>query len=199
MALVCGGTRTTFGQLDRAANAVAHALAGGGVGAGDRVAVMLGNRPEIFAAWYGVARLGALVVPVSTRLTAPEAAYIVADSGAAVVVHDGSAPALAAAESTGTAGLAVDDPRLAAGSEDPPDRAYLGNPVTTMSYTSGTTGRPKGISRPAPQPAAEAPPNPFAQFWGLRPDDVHLMCGPGYHMAPSRLRPDVAQRGGHAW
>jgi acyl-coenzyme A synthetase/AMP-(fatty) acid ligase len=50
---------------------------------------MLGNGPEAFAAWYGAARLGALVVPVSTRLTAPEAAYIVADSGAIVLVHDG--------------------------------------------------------------------------------------------------------------
>jgi long-chain acyl-CoA synthetase len=54
-----------------------------------------------------------------------------------------------------------------------------------MTYTSGTTGRPKGIARPAPQPARRAPPNPFAAFWGFRPDDVHLMCGPMYHTAPS--------------
>jgi long-chain acyl-CoA synthetase len=196
VALVSGGERTTFGQLDRAANAMAHALAAAGVGPGDRVAVMAGNSPETFAAWYGTARLGALVVPVSTRLTAPEAAYILDDSGATVVVHDGSAPALAAARTTGTTGLALDDPGLGAGSEDPPDSAYLGAPVTTMSYTSGTTGRPKGISRAAPQPAATAPPNPFAQFWGLRPDDVHLMCGPGYHVAPSAYAQMSLNEGG---
>ena len=54
-----------------------------------------------------------------------------------------------------------------------------------MTYTSGTTGRPKGIARPAPAPARETPPNPFASFWGFGPDDVHLMCGPMYHTAPS--------------
>ncbi|HXQ63183.1 MAG TPA: AMP-binding protein [Acidimicrobiales bacterium] len=196
VALVYDGARTTFGRLDRGANAVAHALAGLGVGPGDRVAVMLGNRPELFATWYGAARRGALVVPVSTRLTAPEAAYILGDSGAAVVVHDGAAPALAAAGTTAVPGLAVDDPSLAAGAADPPDDAYLGTPVTTMSYTSGTTGRPKGISRPAPVPTPTAPPNPFAQFWGLRPDDVHLMCGPGYHVAPSAYAQMSLNEGG---
>ena len=104
VALVCGGTRTTFRQLDRAANAMAHAFAAHGVGVGDRVAVMLGNGPAAFAAWYGAARSGALVVPVSTRLTAPEAAYIVGDSGAIVLVHDGSAAATEAASSTSVTG-----------------------------------------------------------------------------------------------
>jgi long-chain acyl-CoA synthetase len=157
---------------------------------------MLGNRTELFAVWYGIARLGALVVPVSTRLTAPEAAYIVDDSGAAVVVHDGSTAALATLAETGVAGLALDDPALAQGGVDPPLEDYLGSPVTTMSYTSGTTGRPKGISRAAPMPGREAPPNPFAQFWGLLPDDVHLMCGPGYHVAPAAYAQMSLNEGG---
>jgi long-chain acyl-CoA synthetase len=195
-ALVCGQRRISFGELDQAANTMAHALVAGGVDAGDRVAVMLGNRPEMFAAWYGAARLGALVVPVSTRLTAPEAAYIVSDSGAVVVVHDGSPAALATVDRAGVGGLVVDDPSLASGTAEAPHDEYLGAPVTTMSYTSGTTGRPKGISRPAPRPAREAPPNPFAQFWGLRPDDVHLMCGPGYHVAPSAYAQMSLNEGG---
>jgi long-chain acyl-CoA synthetase len=185
VALVCGARRLSFSELDRSVNAVAHVLAEAGVGPGDRVAVMLGNGLEIFAAWYGVARRGALVVPVSTRLTAPEATYIVEDSGAAVLVHDGSAVATAVLAASGASGLVVDDPATAPGAESPPDDLYLDAPVVTMTYTSGTTGRPKGITRAAPPPAREAPPNLFARFWGLLPHDVHLMCGPGYHTAPS--------------
>ena len=196
VALVCGDGRTTFGQLDRGANAMAHAFAAAGVGAGERVAVMLGNAPGTFAAWYGAARRGALVVPVSTRLTAPEAAWIVGDSGALVLVHDGSEAAAAAAAATGARLLAVDDPSLTGGADEPPDDEYLGNAVVTMSYTSGTTGRPKGITRPVPVPTKTAPPNPYAQFWGLRPDDVHLMCGPGYHMAPAAYSQMSLNEGG---
>jgi long-chain acyl-CoA synthetase len=196
IALVCGGARTTFRQLDRAANAMAHVFAAHGVGPGDRVAVMLGNGPAAFAAWYGAARRGALIVPVSTRLTAPEASYIVSDSGATVLVHDRSPAALVTATGTGVTGLTVEDSALVDGADEPPDDRYLGTPVVTMSYTSGTTGRPKGITRPTPPASREALPNPFATFWGLRPHDVHLMCGPGYHMAPAAYSQMSLNEGG---
>ena len=185
VALVCGDERVTFASLDRAANAVARALGPHAATGGERVAVMLGNGTEGFAAWHGTARLGALVVPVSTRLTAPEAAYIVGDSRSVALVHDGSPTAVAAASRAGVPGVDVTELDLAHGSDEPPTEDWLGTPVTTMTYTSGTTGRPKGIARPAPRPMRDAPPNPFAQFWGFRPDDVHLMCGPMYHTAPS--------------
>jgi long-chain acyl-CoA synthetase len=185
VALVCGESRMTFAALDRAANGVAHALAVFVTRPGDRVAIVLGNGIPAFAAWHGAARLGTLVVPTSTRLTASEAAYILDDSGAVVVVHDGAPAALAAAAQAGVPAVDVTDPAVAAGRDDPPTEDYLGTPVTTMTYTSGTTGRPKGITRPAPAPARQAPANPFAAFWGFLPDDVHLMCGPMYHTAPS--------------
>jgi long-chain acyl-CoA synthetase len=188
-ALVFGDRRVTFGELDGAANALAHAFAPHASKAGDRVAVMLGNSVEAFAAWHGVTRLGALVVPISTRLTVNEVAYIVEDSGAALVVHDGSPVAKAAAAQAGVPGLDVTGPPLSEsqseGRAHPPTEEFLGTPVVAMTYTSGTTGRPKGIARPAPAPARETPPNAFATFWGFRPDDVHLMCGPMYHTAPS--------------
>ena len=184
-ALVCGERRVSFAELDGAANAVAHACAPHMGAPGDRVAVMLPNGIAGFAVWHGATRAGALVVPVSTRLTAPEATYILEDSGAVLLVHDGSAVASAAARAAGVAALVVDDTVLGEGRADPPTPDYLGTPVVAMTYTSGTTGRPKGIARAAPAPALETPPNPFATFWGFGPSDVHLMCGPMYHTAPS--------------
>jgi len=185
-ALVCGGRRVGFAELDAAANTVAHALAPFVASPGDRVAVCMANSVEGFAVWHGVARLGALVVPVSTRLTEHEVAYIVEDSGARVLVHDASPLCEAAATRAGVAALDATAPALAAGSADPPTGDFVGTPVTAMIYTSGTTGRPKGIARSAPPaPARTTPPSPFASFWGFRPDDVHIMCGPMYHTAPS--------------
>jgi long-chain acyl-CoA synthetase len=189
VALVFGDRRMTFGELDGAANAVAHAVNAHASSPGDRVAVMMGNSTDGFAVWHGITRLGALVVPVSTRLTQSEVAYIVEDCGAALVVHDGSPVAVAAAAQAGVPDLDVTSPALArslaAGRADPPGEEFLGTPVVAMTYTSGTTGRPKGIARPAPVAARQTPPNPFASFWGFGPDDVHLMCGPMYHTAPS--------------
>ncbi len=194
VALVCGEERVTFGALDASANAVAHRLAGAGVGPGDRVAVLAGNGTGIFAVWNGVARLGALVVPVSYRLTSPEIAYILADSGATVFVHDGSPAALEAAAGVGSA-LTVDE-ALADPRHDPPGEEFLGSPVTVFTYTSGTTGRPKGIARAAPAPAREAATAPFAAFWGFGPTDVHLLCGPAYHTAPGAYAQMTLVEGG---
>jgi long-chain acyl-CoA synthetase len=189
VALVFGDRRMTFGELDGAANAMAHAIAPYATRPGDRVAVMMGNSTDGFAVWHGVTRLGALVVPISTRLTDSEVAYIVEDCAATLLVHDGSAVAARAAARVGVPDLDVRSPAvaqsLASGRADAPTDAFLGTPVVAMTYTSGTTGRPKGIARPAPAPARETPPNPFASFWGFGPDDVHLMCGPMYHTAPS--------------
>jgi long-chain acyl-CoA synthetase len=189
VALVFGDRRMTFGELDRAANAMAHAIAPHATRPGDRVAVMMGNSTDGFAVWHGATRLGALVVPISTRLTDSEVAYIVEDCGAAVLVHDGSDVAERAAGKAGVASLDVQSPELAlslsSGRAEAPTGEFLGTPVVAMTYTSGTTGRPKGIARPAPAPARETPPSPFATFWGFGPDDVHLMCGPMYHTAPS--------------
>ncbi|MGA8369382.1 MAG: AMP-binding protein [Acidimicrobiales bacterium] len=186
-AIVCGDRRDTFGDLDADANRWAHFFARAGVGHGDRVAVMLGNRPEVFAAWTGAARLGALIVPVSYRFTASEVAYMVADSEAAAFVYDNEAVALPAIEGIDTlhAAASVEDPEWRRLPTDPPERDFLGSPTIFMNYTSGTTGKPKGIARAWPVPAGEnMAPQPFTELWGWRPDDVHLLCGPAYHTAP---------------
>ena len=185
-AVVFEGRRVSFAELDAMADAWATVLHPHVRRPGDRVAVALGNGVDVLAAWHGVARLGALVVPVNTRLTASEAAYLVSDSGARALVHDGSPASLAAADTSGVTPVGVEAAAEALPTVEGPPRAdYAASPVMTMTYTSGTTGRPKGIVRPPPPPATEAPLNPFAAFWGFGPDDVHLMCGPVYHTAPS--------------
>lgn len=186
VALVHEGRETTYGELEASANRAARAFAAAGVGPGDRAAVMLRNRPEVFVAWNAAARLGALVVPINVRLTSSEVAYLLADSGSRVLVYDdrdAAEPALAGLEPR-PAAFHLDDPALRDHPAAPPTEEFLGAPVTMMSYTSGTTGRPKGVERAPPQPARHAPPQPFAEFWGFGPDDVHLLCGPAYHTAP---------------
>ena len=188
VAVIAGSDRVTFARLDQEANRWAQLLATVGVEHGDRVAVMLTNRPEVFSVWYGAARLGALIVPVSYRFTAAEVAYILDDSGARAFVYEDRDLGPEAVGQGGLDGLAlavtVDDPRLAEQPDDPPTEAFLGTNAVFMNYTSGTTGRPKGIARALPAPAAEMGPQPFTEFWGFTEDDVHLLCGPAYHTAP---------------
>ncbi|MCU1463659.1 MAG: putative acyl-CoA ligase [Acidimicrobiales bacterium] len=185
VALVCEDQRVTYGELDAAVNRMAHAYQRAGVGPGDRVAVMAHNRPELFAAWNGAARLGALVVPVGYRSTADEVAYLVEDSGAAVLVHD-CADVVDTASFSGSlrAVWSLDDPELERGPATPPTPDFVGATVATMNYTSGTSGRPKGIERAVPVPTSEYPGNAFMRFWGFDANDVHLLCGPAYHTAP---------------
>jgi long-chain acyl-CoA synthetase len=176
-ALVFHDGAISFAELDAATNRIAHRLADASVGQGDRVAVACTNRPELFAAWNAAARVGALVVPVSYRFTPPEVGYLLEDSGARALVHDlDRLPD-------------IDIPiwhvhELDEGPTDPPSKDFVGTPVMWMTYTSGTTGKPKGIVRPTPQPMRETPPQPYMQFWGFGRDDVHLLTGPAYHTAP---------------
>ncbi len=186
LALVAGERRITFAELDADANRWANYFTAAGVGHGDRVGVMAGNRPEIFSCWYGAGRVGAMVVPISYRFTGPEVAYLLADSQAAAFVFEDPAivgPATADVEGLGLI-VGIDAPAVAASSPEARVEEFIGSLTVFMNYTSGTTGKPKGITRPLPVPARELPPQPFAEYWGFRRDDVHLLCGPAYHTAP---------------
>ena len=185
LALVDGAMRLTYGEFDRRINRLAHLLADRGVGHGDRVSVLLRNRPEVFVAWNAIGRLGAIPVPVSYRFTAAEVQHVVGDSNSVAFVHDATTDAGAVDGLPDLRhSLDIDAVSLDAGPATPPTEDFLGTMVVPMAYTSGTTGRPKGIARSLPTPAREATPNPIAGFWGFTSDDVHLLCGPAYHTAP---------------
>jgi long-chain acyl-CoA synthetase len=190
VALRLGDELRTYSDLDDRARRAAHALHELGVRRGDRVAVMVPNSLAFFEAVHAAGRLGAVVVPVNIHFKADEAGWVVSDSGAtAVVVADDLQPALADVPSVPrlVVGDGYEDGLAASpatGEVDPPDEVGDGWP-TVMAYTSGTTGRPKGVAigeddfrRRAAGVAASG------ERWGLGPDDVHLLVGPSYHMGP---------------
>ena len=85
-AIVFGDDVTTYGDLDRRSNQVAHALRAAGVGPGDRVAIIDRNGPEFFELLFGAAKLRAVLVAVNWRLAPSEMAFIVTDATASVLV-----------------------------------------------------------------------------------------------------------------
>ena len=214
-----GSGRVTYGELEARSRQVARLLASLGLRVGDHVAIMLANRPEYFEIAWGAQRAGTYWTPVNWHLTAQEAAYIVADCGASVVF---ASPETAQAAArlpgvrvfvTGDAptglpghpghsgapaghGPASYEAAIARFSAEPIDAELEGS---TIFYSSGTTGRPKGIKR-----AAEFPPfgtglaldQVMNLVYGFGPDSVYLCPGPLYHAAPLGFSMGTHRNGG---
>ncbi len=142
-ALVFEGRRWTYRELDLEAARVASGLASLGVRAGERVAMLVGNRPEFVFALLGTLRLGAIAVPMGTRLQTPEIAYIVDHCGAVALVHDEelSDRLPLAADVPGLRSRMIECPR---GEPMPATPDEHEESTAVILYTSGTTGRPKG-------------------------------------------------------
>lgn len=205
------GERVTFGQLEARANQVAHLLRQLGLGAGDHVAVLMGNCPELLELCFGLDRSGVYYTLISTRLTAQEVAYIVTDCGARLLVYS---PELEVLEqglfeqltdavrccSLGEPGLRrghADWRALcAAHPEGPVDSPLLG---TDMLYSSGTTGRPKGVLWPLPRVAAGQHTmlvDLLSPLFGYDAHSHYLSTAPLYHAAPLRHSMTVIKMGG---
>jgi long-chain acyl-CoA synthetase len=162
VAVVCGSQALTWASLDAAANRFANGLRARGIGRGDRVVLACPNLPAFVIAYYGVLKLGAILVPINILLKAGEIAYHLRDSGArALVCFEGSAELPLGVE--GRAAFAhvpectlfVAIGRGEAG-EDTMESVSQGQPpsfdtvdcapgdTAVILYTSGTTGTPKG-------------------------------------------------------
>jgi O-succinylbenzoic acid--CoA ligase len=155
-ALIAGRQRVLFTDLDRRAELAGGYLAGLGVTAGARVALLLGNGIPFGVLIHALARLGAVAVPLNARLAAPELAWQLRDSRAAVLVHDEALSAAAVAAAEGLPGLVHLDVagidgvgRLSgarAGETRVPMREHVDlSAVQGIIYTSATSGRPKGV------------------------------------------------------
>ncbi|WP_260867481.1 acyl-CoA synthetase [Streptomyces sp. SAJ15] len=191
-----GGEEWTAGRLHAACNRLVGGLRAAGLGPGDAFAVVLPNGPELIACALAGAQAGFYMVPVNHHLTGPEVGWIVADSGAkALIAHERFAEvAREAADAAGlpaghryavgrAAGYRPYEALSAGQPEAPPADRELG---WIMNYTSGTTGRPRGIRRPLTgRPPEESDLGGFLRFFGIGPfdDHVHLVCSPLYHTA----------------
>jgi fatty-acyl-CoA synthase len=153
VAVVHGERRYTYREFDERVDRLVSALAAAGVDRGDRVAFLAPNIPALLEAHYGVPAAGAVLVAINTRLARDEIAYILDHSGARLVFVDHELQALVAGaavevvriDDSGAPGDPYED-FLASGSPDRFERPLLDEEGTiSINYTSGTTGRPKGV------------------------------------------------------
>ncbi|NUT12733.1 MAG: AMP-binding protein [Nonomuraea sp.] len=165
-----GDESTTYGELLARANQAAHGLRARGVRPGGAVVTVLKNGLDALTMMLATYQIGAYLVPVNWHYTQEEIDYIIADCGAEVVI---SPDALTVAALTATQPATAPEDRRAG---------------SMMLYTSGTTGRPKGVRRRlldlTPEDLYPILMRKSWRHFGLPFDGVHLVCSQLYHSAP---------------
>ncbi|MFF0817476.1 acyl-CoA synthetase [Rhodococcus sp. NPDC003318] len=204
------GETVTFGELETRSIRLAHHFAAIGLRRGDHVALLTDNNPKVFEIYWAAMRSGLYLTAVNRHLTADEVAYIVDDCGAAALLVSATLGDLAVAVAERTPGLTH---RLAFGGEvaghvdlDTVTAQYPDTPPADqprgadMLYSSGTTGRPKGIKPDLPNRQIDEPGDTMtemnARVWGVTSDTVYLSPAPLYHAAPLRTCASVQALGG---
>jgi long-chain acyl-CoA synthetase len=193
VALVVGERVITFADLDARSSQVAQAFSAAGIGFGDRVAFIEKNGAEFFEVVCGLAKLGAVGVPVNWRLAAPEMLHIVDDAQAKVVVvgseffgHVEAIEDRLAASVVAVGDHArwpdFDDWAASQPAEDP-GVTMESDDIAFLMYTSGTTGPPKGVMLSNRNYFSKS--TGIAEKWRFDAESVSLVVMPMFHMAGS--------------
>ncbi|MGV0818159.1 acyl-CoA synthetase [Martelella sp. AMO21009] len=187
----------TFAALHEGSSRLANLLLSRGVGAGDRVAVISKNRPEIYELIYACNKIGAALVSINWRLSARELGLILSDCDPALVLTDETGDALL--RQTGIAipalhfGDAFEAERTKAAPEDP---GHVGTPEETalILYTSGTTGLPKGVML---SNRGMSYTRDLAVAWNMDETSVNLVAMPLFHIGGCGYGSSTMLAGGH--
>ena len=196
VALICEGRSLTYAEFNTRARRVANALSNLGVRTGDRVAVMAHNSIELLEIAGGLSKLSAIGVLLNYRLREHEVAYIINDSQAKVAIAGRDMVAVVDQAQNEVQGkvvyIAINEDEMRTGWQSyeqllahASENTFVGESGlgSTMSYTSGTTGKPKGAYRPQGVSAPDV--IRIVQTFEMAESDVHLLAGPYYHSAPS--------------
>jgi fatty-acyl-CoA synthase len=202
------GEALSYRELDERSNRLAQLLYARGSRRGDHIALFMENNPRFLEVCWAAARSGLYYTTVNRYLTAEEAAYIINDCGARVLITSFARAGVA----SGLAGLIPDCPlrlmtdgtiagwtayedAVAACPAEPLAKEWLGEP---MLYSSGTTGRPKGIKRPLQElmVGEDLRWTEVQRGYGFGADTVYLSPAPLYHAAPISYSMIVQRLGG---
>jgi len=139
------GSNISWSELDARTDALAAGLAERGITHGDRIAILAGNCPQWCEVSVAAWKLGAVIVPVNTRFTATEVAYVVADAGASMLMVDADLAGICDLVDTSTSVQRIDDLDALRRTDVPaPWCDTADDDPAFICYTSGTTGDPKG-------------------------------------------------------
>jgi long-chain acyl-CoA synthetase len=195
------GLSVTYAELDRRSNRIAHFLRSRGLGTGDHIAIQMDNNPRYFEVVWGAQRSGLIYTAISSRLTPGETAYIINDceaqalfasyavrEGAAALSHDDIPAVHSRLMCDGTVDGWTGYEEAVAG--QPADELPGMVEGIDMLYSSGTTGRPKGIAHPlagAPVGTPDGVTLLCQALYGVTQDSIYLSPAPQYHSAPLRF------------
>lgn len=201
------GETRSYAELDQASNRYAQLYRAEGLKIGNTVALFLDNDPDFFSVVWGAQRAGLYYVAIPSRLTAAEVSYILQDSAADLVISSAAKQAVLDElrdlnPGVKQYGYGLDDDRAV----EPALAAQPDTPIADerhgmdMLYSSGTTGRPKGVRIPFPENEDIAQPNAMIAIaqgaFGFTPGCTYLSPAPLYHAAPLRWCMTVHKLGG---